>query len=54
MGPTSGLVREGRFVEGLVIPLWNVPFPAPGIYEFRLRRDAIDEPLATERILLKD
>lgn len=53
-GPIPGLVREGRFVDALTIPLWNVPFPKPGVYEFRLRRDDISEPLIDERLLLKD
>jgi hypothetical protein len=53
-GPTVGVVREGRFIDALTIPVWNVPFPRPGVYEFRLRRDAVVEPMISERLLLKD
>ena len=52
-GPMAASVRPGQFVEALTFPISNVPFPQPGIYEFRLRRDAVQEPLATERLLLK-
>lgn len=53
-GPTTGLVRGGQFVDALTIPLWNVPFPRPGLYEFRLRRDELSDPLISERLFLKD
>lgn len=52
-GPTVVIVRPGQFVDSISMPLWNVPFPQPGVYEFRLRRDAVAEPLASERLLLK-
>lgn len=53
-GPIAAVVRPGQFVDAVAIPLWEVPFPRPGIYEFRLRRDSVEEPLASERLLLKD
>ena len=53
-GPILGIVRPGQFVEAVVLPLWKIAFPRPGIYEFRLRRDSVEEPFASERLLLKD
>src|SRR5262249_17403719 len=52
-GPFVVHVRPGRFVDGVHMRLRQVPFPRPGIYEFRLRYED-DEPLAVERILLKE
>jgi hypothetical protein len=52
-GPFAVRVRPNRFVEGMHVSLRRVPFPRPGIYEFRLRREN-DEPLAVERLLLKE
>ena len=52
LGPFLLTVRPGRFVEGVVFPLSNVPFPRPGVYEFRLRRGHDNELVIAERVLL--
>lgn len=52
--PPPVRVRPHRFVDEFSVTLHGVTFPRPGIYEFLLRRDGDDEPLITERLLLKE
>ncbi len=37
-------------VDAFALPITNLPFPTPGLYEFQLWWDGNDEPLARERL----
>jgi hypothetical protein len=52
-GWTPVRVRQGRFVDGQRFGLRQVPFPDPGVYEFRLALDGYPEPLIDERVYLE-
>ncbi len=43
-----------NFVEELGYPIGLVPFPEPGIYEFQLWADGIDEPIVREQVLAEE
>jgi hypothetical protein len=44
------LPGDGNYVECVGIPLVNVPFREPGVYEFQLWADGADEMLHNERV----
>lgn len=48
------VARLGAFVSGVRFRLSHVVFGTPGVYEFRLLLDGFDEPLASERVLLRE
>ena len=48
------VVRDGSFVDGTRLRLFGVPFDEPGVYEFQLVLEGFDEPIARERVLLKE
>lgn len=52
-GPAPVWVRVGEFVEWAWFMLTYVPFPEPGLYEFRLVLDGYDGVLASERLCLE-
>ena len=37
-------------VDAFAMPIQDIPFPTPGLYEFQLLRDDDEEPLARERL----
>lgn len=49
-GPMAIQVSGENYVEGFAIPLADVWFAEPGIYEFQLWADGFDDPLARERV----
>lgn len=52
--PSRPLVISGLdFVDPFAVPMTEVWFPSPGVYEFQLLLDGIDEPVARERIQLR-
>lgn len=49
-GPMAIQITGENYVEGFAIPLADVWFAEPGVYEFQLWADGFDDPLAGERV----
>jgi hypothetical protein len=49
-GPWEISIPGENYVECFGIPLAGVPFPEAGVYEFQLRADGSEAPLAVERV----
>ncbi|MGL6074196.1 MAG: hypothetical protein ACRC8S_08545 [Fimbriiglobus sp.] len=43
-----------EYVQQIAFPVGPVPFREPGVYEFQIWVDGIEEPVARERILAKE
>jgi hypothetical protein len=52
--PRTVSVTGEHYVECFAIPLTDVWFPEPSVYEFQLWVDGHDEPLARERIQARE
>lgn len=48
--PRPVVVSGLQLVEAFAVPLTDVTFPEPGLYEFQLWRDDGDEPITAERL----
>lgn len=48
--PITGL----DLVESRVYRINNIPFAAPGVYEFQLWIDGFDEPIAGEQVFVPE
>jgi len=48
--PRPVVVSGLLLVDAFAVPLVNVTFPTPGLYEFQLWREGIDDPIAAERL----
>ncbi len=48
--PRPVVVSGLQLVDAFAVPLTDVTFPAPGLYEFQLWRDGGDEPITAERL----
>jgi hypothetical protein len=53
-GPFSLNLTPNLFVQGRWYVLRRVPFPAAGLYEFRLRIAGVSAPLIAERVQLEE
>lgn len=53
-GPWPCEITGFEFVEARAAELPGVTFDGPGIYEFQLWIDGIDEPIGRERVLVPD
>jgi hypothetical protein len=52
-GQRSIVVTEIEYVQQVTFPISRVPFREPGVYEYQLWVDGIDEPIARERVLAR-
>lgn len=60
--PREFLMPRGRpavvsgieYVDEIAFPIHSVPFREPGLYEYQLWADGIDEPIARERVMARE
>lgn len=52
--PRTVAISGENYVECFALPLTDVWFPEPGVYEFQLWAEGFDEPVGRERILARE